>query len=392
MNAERPTWVTRRGFLHSGAAVTAIAATACAPQAPPPAGSSAAVPASTAQPAQPAWQGDWDKLRAAAKQEGKLTFAFAFALGSLPRKTLDGFEKEFGVSVDMQTFNSGSLLLPKILQEQGGGIYAWDVAFISGAFGLGLRDAGAVVPMRPQLFRTDVTDEKAWANGFESGFKDKEKQFGYGHVWEVSSNMWINTDLVKEDELKSVQDLLNPKWKGKMMFADVRAGATSSPATAVRLVYGEETMKKLFVDMEPAYSRDNRQIVEQLVRGQRAIILAVADPIIPEFQQQGLGKNVKRVYLNDILVTVTANDLWMLKNAPHPNAAKLFVNWILSKEGQAAYTQETLTNSRRLDVPPSVPEKYPKPGMKFAYSIGTEGTDVESNKTVDILSKMVGVG
>ncbi len=237
-----------------------------------------------------------------------------------------------------------------------------------------------------------MTDEKGWANGFESGLKDNQKQFGYGHVWEVSSNLWINTDLVKEDELKSAQDLLNPKWKGKLMFADPRAGATSSPATAVRLVYGEEMMKKIFVDAEPAYSRANRQIMEQLVRGQRAIALAAADPVVAEFKEAGIGKNLQRVYLQDILVTVTANDLWALKNAPHPNAAKLFVNWILSKEGQTAYTQETLTNSRRLDVPPSVPEKYPKPGTKFAYSIGTEGTDVESNKTVDILSKMVGVG
>lgn len=372
--------MNRRTFLYTSAA--ALAAAACAPQAPT---SSSSAPSASADP-------EWDKLRTAAKQEGKLTFAFAFALGTLPRKTLEVFEEQFGVSVDMQTFNSGSLLQPKIVQEQQGGIYNWDVAMISGPFGIGLRDAGAVVPLKPQLFLQEVVDEKAWSNGFVFGFKDKEKQFGYGHVWEVSSNLWVDTAQVREDELRTSQDLLNPKWKGKMMFADVRAGATYSPATAMRLVYGEEMLKKLFVDQEPAYSRDNRQIVEQLIRGQRAIILAVADPILPEFQAQGLGRNMRRVYLSDIPVTVTANDLWILKNAPHPNAAKLFVNWLLSKEGHAIYTQDTTTNSRRLDVPPSVPEKSPKPDVKYVINTGPEEVEVENVKTVDILTRLVGVG
>ena len=383
--------VSRRGFMRTtGLTGAAALAAACAPQAAPPAAPASGAPPAAQPAAKAAWEADWDKLRAAAKQEGKMNLAFAFALGTSPRKTLETFEKEFGVTVEMSTFNSGSLLHPRVIQEQQAGIFTWDIAIVSGPFGLSLRNDKAAVPLRPQLFRPDVLDDKAWSNGFESGFKDKEKQFGYGHVWEVSSNLWVNTDLVKDDEIKTTQDLLNPKWKGRAMYSDVQFGATYSMATGMRLVHGEDILKKVFVDMEPAYSRDNRQVFEQLIRGQRSIISAAVDPLIPEFQTQGLGRNIRRVYLADVTVTVTANEVWSIKNAPHPNAGRLFVNWLLSKEGHTVYTQDTSTNSRRLDIPATLPDKSPKPGVKYAFNSGPEETEAENTKTVEILKRLVG--
>ena len=67
------------------------------------------------------------------------------------------------------------------------------------------------MPLRPVLIRPDVLDDKVWANGFEAGFKDVEKQFGYGHIWSLGGQLFINTDLVRKDEIRTVQDLTNPK-------------------------------------------------------------------------------------------------------------------------------------------------------------------------------------
>ena len=117
------------------------------------------------------WEAEWNKLIAAAKKEGKVDFAFAFGLGRPPRTTLEAFEKAFGVKVEMQTFNAGALLAPKVLKEQQAGVYTVDMMMLGGPAGMSLRDGGAVAPLRPLLFRPDVLDDKAWADGFEKDRK-----------------------------------------------------------------------------------------------------------------------------------------------------------------------------------------------------------------------------
>lgn len=336
------------------------------------------------------WEAEWKKLGEAARKEGELNLAISFGVGGLPRVTLDEFEKRFGVKVNMQQFSGGALILPKILQEQQGGVFNYDIIMTSGRFGPALRDGKALIPIRPLLMRPDVLDSKVWANGFEASFRDREKQFGFAPVEELVSHMWINTNLVKPGEFKTVNDLLNPKYKGKYAFVVVSNGGTVVHAMGMRLVYGDDVIKKMFVDMEPTYSRDSRQMLEQLIKGQRALAMAVMDPVIPEFRAQGLMNHIQRIVLEDIKVTTTGNDLWIPQKAPHPNASKLWANWFLSKEGQSIYAKDSTNNSRRLDVEPGAPDKFPRPGEKYVHRLGTEAADDEYQKTADLLARVVG--
>jgi len=336
------------------------------------------------------WEAEWKKLAEAAKKEGEMNLAISFGLGGLPKKTLDEFEKRFGVKVNMQQFASGSLIVPKILQEQQGNVFNYDIIMTSGPFGPALRDGKALAPIRPQIFRPDVLDTKVWANGLEASFRDKEKQYGFAPVWEEVSHIWINTNLIKPAEVKTVKDMLSPKLKGKMMFAVPTSGATVTPAMAVRLAYGEDMMKKLFVDQEPAYSRDTRQILEQVIKGQRMIGIGVMEPVMGEFKEQGMLNHVQRIVLEDAQITSTGNDLWIPRSVPHPNAAKLWINWFLTKEAQTIYAQDTTNNSRRLDVPPGAPTKAASMSKKYVHMLGNEITDAEYTKTTEILVKMVG--
>ncbi len=336
------------------------------------------------------WQADWQKLTAAAKQEGELSLAVSFGVGGVPRTTIEEFQKFSGVKVNMQTFQSGSIMGPKILQEQQGGVFNYDVLMVSGPFGPALRDGNALVPLRPQLMRPDVLDTKVWVNGIDASFRDKEKQFGFAPVWELVSHFWINTNFVKPGEIKNTPDLLNPRFKGKMMFSDVRTGATFAAAMGIQKAHGDDMLKRLFVDMEPAYSRDTRQILEQLIKGQRMVVIGVMEPLLPDFKAQGLTNHIQRIVLEDAKVSTTGNDLWMPKRAPHPNAAKLFVNWFLTKDGQTIYTQDTLNNSRRLDVPPQAPERAARAGEKYPVMLGTEDVDLGIPRIVEQLSKLVG--
>jgi ABC-type Fe3+ transport system substrate-binding protein len=56
-----------------------------------------------------------------------------------------------------------------------------------------------------------------------------------------------------------------------------------------------------------------------------------------------------------------------MKNAPHPNAARLFINWLLSSDGQTSWATVTTNNSRRLDVPVGDPERYAAPEIDYVY-------------------------
>ena len=68
----------------------------------------------------------------------------------------------------------------------------------------------------------------------------------------------MDTNVVKE-EIKTVKDLLDPKWKGKMIFADPRLGDGFLAATALSKSMGNDVIKQLFVDQEPTFSREPRQ-------------------------------------------------------------------------------------------------------------------------------------
>ncbi len=342
---------SRRGFLHVstlGGAAAALAA--CAPAAAPAAPSA---PASTGATGQvPAWQKEWDELVMAAKKEGKLVLILQQQTEGL-RKAIDTFEKTFpGITVEPQGYASSSLVIPKIQQEQKAGIYNYDVIQHSiQSFLTNLKPIGAFDPLAPAIFRPDVLDDKAWADGFTSGFVDSDKLV-YMFGW-YASQWWTNTDLVKEGEIKSIRDLLEAKWaKGKIGMVDVRSGSTFTIMLAVKQNLGEEAVKKLVVDQAPVFSRDERILTEQLLRGQIAVTNARVHAFIADFRDQGLGKNLKAVDLPESRSALTGAGLWLMKKAPHPAAAKVFINWLLTKEVQEAWTPTGIGNSRRLDVAP----------------------------------------
>ena len=378
----------RRGFLKVLAAGgTAAFAAACAPAAPAPA-VPAAAPAGQAGPA--GWQKEWDDLVTRAKGEGKLVVNWIHNRLS-PRKHLDEFEAAFpGITIELTTFASGSLWNPKVLQEMNAGIFTWDLALLGTPFGLPLKDAGALVPIRPLLFRPDVLDEKVWRNGLEAGFVDKDKQWGYGFLEEITGDFFFNADLAKESEVQRVTDLTNPRWQERMAFSDIRQGAGFTRATAVRLGHGEETMRRIFVDQKPTYFRDDRAIAEALVRGTHAIGMGASlQKFLEEFQAQGLGKNVKQIFFPDLAFGSIGSIAWVLKQAPHPSALKLYLNWLLTKEGQISYSKSTGNNSRRLDVSPVDLPSAVQPGMKLIYTRGTEATTDEELKTQKLLLDLI---
>ncbi len=356
--------ISRRGLLwQGGATALAAAAAACAPQSAPAAPASNPAPAAPA--AKPAWLGQWDDWVAGAKKEGVLNLVTAPGVGF--RRVFEAFEQAFpGVKVEHSPFASVNLFAPKLIQERAAGVFSWDVVSHGPSTLLTVvKKDGGSDPIRPVLIHPDVIDDSKWNGGVAAGFIDKNPETAYSFAWERLVQFWVNTDMVRPDEIKNAKDLVDPKWRGKIALYDPRTGGqTYITAAAMRMVYGDGILSQLFLDQKPALSRDERQLTEWLVRGQYAIATGPRAASFQEFVEQGLGKNVRKLLLPDVSPLWGASPVVLLNKAPHPNAAKIFINWLLGKEGQTQWAKNVQQNSRRNDVPVFDAEVYPEAGAE----------------------------
>jgi iron(III) transport system substrate-binding protein len=407
--------VTRRGFLRGFSAVGAAALVAAcgAPQAAAPTTAPTAKPAAAPTTAPPTTApaaktepkpaeakptvapggADWDQLVAAARKEGML--AAVTGVGTAYRRVLDQFQEAFpGVNVE-HTALRGSDFAARVRQERQANIFNYDIAQVPTTTALTvLRPAGAWEPVRTAITRPDVLDDKVWDGGFDAGWPDTDKKWAYAFANDKARPIWIHPSGVAEGEIKSFKDIVNPKFKGMIALADPRTeGRGYWPMTCLRANLGadvaEPLIRQLLTDMDPFIGTDARQMTEAMARGRYAIgIGAVDEQIIVDFQAQGIGKELKPIDNNEEWTYVSGTNIWLVANAPHPSAARLFINWLLTKDGQTIWSKELQTNSRRMDVPPGAEERQPERGKKYVQIDG-ESLIPEIDKTRELITEVM---
>jgi len=104
---------------------------------------------------------------------------------------------------------------------------------------------------------------------------------------------------------------------------------------------------------------------------------------------EGVGKNIKLLDIPDYTIMAVSDTIWVLNRAPHPSAARLFLNWALTKEGQEAGRQFVNWNSRRTDVAGFDANEAPKPGRTY-LALGTERNAQIADRTIKVLTDLVG--
>jgi spermidine/putrescine-binding protein len=359
----RPT-LPRRTFLRvAGLGGAAAMAAACSPAAAPGGG---ATTGGNAPAAKAAWEKEWEDLVAAAKKEGKLGIQTLTGIGY--RKYVETFEQQFGITAEHRADASASIWGPKIQKEQEAGLFTLDIAVVPPNSALSvLRPTGAWVPIRPHLFRPDVIADKYWRNGFDARFMDKDKALAFNWEFDVRHSLAVNTAFVKEDEIKEFPDLLKPQFKGKIISDDHRTGGMYIPFTSVRQKWGDDMVRKYLTEQDIVFNRDQRQIAENLVRGRYPIAFGTRPSALKEFQDQGLGKDIKWLDVESVGF-VPNTCIFMVKNSPHPAAAKLFANWFLAKEAQQLTANATPTVSARTDTEAGYPEGKGNPNKKYFES------------------------
>jgi ABC-type Fe3+ transport system substrate-binding protein len=147
-------------------------------------------------------------------------------------------------------------------------------------------------------------------------------------------------------------------------------------------------MKQLLVDQEPILSRDRNQLTEFMVRGRFPIGVGLNALGLQDFQAHGVGRNVKTVRLAELDYQSSGGAVWLLNRAPHPSAARVFINWLLTRPAQAAWAAELQTNSRFLGVEPGDPRSVVPPGLRL-MQIDSEELLPELVRTQEIARQLI---
>jgi len=328
---------------------------------------------SEAADAKAGWQANWEATVAAAKKEGKLNF-YVGRYGTEP--LLDEFRKEFPEIRIVSVNGSGNTLGTRIITEQRAGHVVADL--FSGGANTNyevLYEGKALDSIRSLLVLPEVVDESKWYEG-KIRFTDAEQRHVLVYIANpTSSGLYYNTNQVNPKEFKSYWDVVQPKWKGRIVSQDPLG--TGLGASLQHYYYqpelGPEFLKKLFGEMQPTFGRDRRQITDWLAQGKFALCVGCRDT--NRAKQQGLPVDeMDQVeWKEGFNITSGGGSISFIKGAPNPNAAKVFVNWFLSRRGQLALQRhkdlygEDAPNSRRMDIPKDMLDKSMRmtPGRKY---------------------------
>ena len=328
-------------------------------------GSSPASP--TAAPTAVAGASGWDALVAAAKGEGKVVVSGPPDPGASTRIP-EAFRQRFGIEVEYLAGNS-SQLAARIQGERAAGQYTMDVS-LSGSdtvYGTFLPN-GWLEPLRPNLVLPEVVDGSNWRTG-EPWFRDPEKRMVMQVFNTVSPFLLtVNTAFISPEEFKDSSSLVDPKWQGKIGAYDPSVnGAGIAIASAIYVTKGKEYAAQLYQGQKVALSRDYSQVADWVAHGSYPIVMGVTHQYMVQYYDAGIP--IKEMNLPDIPQTTGGGfglvNLW--NNAPHPNAARVFANWIASKEGLTLYGQIDGAVPVRSDIDPTwVPaDQIPRPGVQY---------------------------
>ena len=324
---------------------------------------------------------EWEQTLAAAKKEGQVNI-YIYRYEGL----LQDFKREFpGINV-MSVTGRGNELTNRIMTERRAGKFIVDV-YSGGTNSLynTLYKGKALDPIKPLLMLPEVTDLSKWF-GNEHRYADPEGKFIFAFIGSASNaQLAYHTKMVDPKEFKSYWDVTNPKWKGKIVSLDPRD--TGLGATMQFYYYsseiGPEFMKKFFGSMDITYAKNFRQMTDWLAQGKFAICMGCKDSMRAKNQGLPVDDFDTNRWKEGSSFSAGGGSMGYMNQAPHPNAAKVFINWFLSRKGQMALQRlgdvDDPANSRRIDIPKDdiPPDSRLQPGVKYFDVVKPEYGDMK---------------
>ena len=301
-----------------------------------------------------AWQAEWEKTVKAAEQEGQVTLYSNEGIEASIKDFQNKFPK---IKVVLVSGRAGQLVT-RLMAERRGGKYLADLTK------LGTGSASTLYRARPfplqpfdsSFILPEVTDKSKWWQG-KHQYADPEGKYIFSPCVSVHIDMVsYNTDLIKLSALTSYWDILSPKWKGKIGSMDPRAAGGREGG---RLIYyhpelGPQFFRRLLTEMDLVLSQDPRQAVDWLAQGKFAFLLFTSPREVLSAKEKKLPVDIldPRHMKESAVVETAASSLLLMDRPANPNAAKVFINWLLSREGQISFQKsQGSCDSARIDIP-----------------------------------------
>lgn len=255
----------------------------------------------------------------AAQQEGSLVF-YTGGSEQSEREAADAFTEATGIDVEIVRL-APNRLSERILSEQAAGKLGADVIRISGEdLIVSIADAGAFQP-------TKISDDIAGAIDPEATFADGLYFNSYDRIYSFGYN---NQQVAQEDAPKNWKDLLDSKWSGKLGIVQVGAGGSTTALTRFQFdVLGEDYLKA-YAANRPRIFDSSASLTDSLARGE---ILAGPVPVATAYASTLEGAPIT-IATPDEGVAAYPFYLGQAAGADHPNAATVFINWLMSANGQ----------------------------------------------------------
>jgi iron(III) transport system substrate-binding protein len=362
-------------WVRATALVGGLLLIACAPSAAPPTGAGAPTGAAEARPHAPAAapqaaEADWAQVVAAARREGRVVISGP--AGTDTRDALvQGFNRAYPDIQVSFTGGRGTELTAKLLTERAAGQQLTDL-FITGTTDIvgNLVPANAVLPIRPFLTGPDLQDPTKWLGG-KFDFADDAERFNLVYTAYVKVPIGYNPTLVPPGAIRSYRDLLDPRWRGQVVMIDPRsAGPGLAMATFLYLApeLGPDFLSQLLAS-GIVFSKDDRQLLDWVGRGQRAIVLSPAERSAVELRRKGVPLEMLggSALAEGTYFSAASGTTAVINQPPNPNATRVYLNWLLSREGQSVVSEATGYPSRRLDAARDHLDSVvlPTPGVEY---------------------------
>jgi len=265
---------------------------------------------------------EWGRVVDAAKREGKVVLYSALVGAPSTERIAEAFEAKYGIPIETLEARA-SELLERVRTEQASGRSLGDVSY-----------NGSTATERQMLDSIFVPH-----GGLSSASRLAEPFRSDGTrvpAFVIHFGILVNTELVKpSDEPRSWNDLLGPRWKGQILADDVHpvgSGSLFFQATYGKL--GRPFHEKLAAQ-DPSFTRDPRGSQRRVARGEYPLFLPSSLAAMKELE----GLPLKTVIPSEGAIYVLYQTA-VFKNAPHPNAARLFMDFLLSDEAQAIYAED----------------------------------------------------
>jgi iron(III) transport system substrate-binding protein len=307
------------------------------------------------------------RLEEGAKREGEVDW-YSTMNREDSLELIRGFESEYSYLKVKFVTAGGPKTLNRITAEYRAGAYLYDATGYRAIFLAPSRKAGVIMRYRTPLrefLRPGFVDQEGYFNA----------TFTRAFIFIVNKNL-----VAAKDYPKSFTALLDPKWKGKLVMDN----ESYDLLAALIDYYGDAEGKRIaegLGNQEPSFRRGTTLVGQLVAAGEFALMADGSNHLAYDLKKKGAP--IDYIFPEPFIPVMIPQGFWVASHPPHPHAAALFVDFMLSKKAQELMAHQGRWVSRR-DVKYQV-----DPGQRRLQVVSQDKWGERTNELVQLFNKLI---